>query len=174
MNIFKNNAGFTLVEIMVTMTILLIIFGAVGAAFSSGIISLSRGSDNIELQQKTRYVVESITKEIRGSYYTIIEGEALYILLNDTVDPEGVKSFKYKKSNSNLVRDTAKMSEDEVENWLENPEEFSYSGSNVIAYNVTVFEISQNESLITLQIELTGPEGYVFSLTTKSSPRGVL
>lgn len=174
MNVIKENKGFTLIEIMITMTILLIVFGAVGAAFSSGVISLSRGSDNIELQQKTRYVVESITKEIRASYYTIVEDEALYILLNDSDDPEGIKSFRYKKSNSNLVRDTAKMSEDDVENWLANPENFSYSGSNVIAYNVTVFEVSQNGSLIKLQIEITGPEGYSFSLSTKSSPRGVL
>ena len=60
--------GFTLIEILVTMTILGMIAALIGAAFKIGITSWEKGEERLDKLQRVRVIFDSMIQDIR-SYY---------------------------------------------------------------------------------------------------------
>lgn len=67
MRTFKRQ-GFTLIELMVALTILSLSMGAIYLSFSSGLSAWERGEETMATFQAMRRTLELLTREIRSSY----------------------------------------------------------------------------------------------------------
>lgn len=63
---FNNNRGLTLLELVVSMTVLLIILAAIVPLFSTSLSLTSNGMIQNNLRQEGRWMVDLISKELRG------------------------------------------------------------------------------------------------------------
>lgn len=69
----NNTNGFTLIEVMVVITILVLVIGALSTLFESSMYSWSRINNQTELQQNLRFGLNSIVDDIKKSK-GILEG----------------------------------------------------------------------------------------------------
>ena len=69
--------GFTLLEVLLAMTILSLIAVIIGVSLRLGIRAWERGESDSDDSQKLRYVVERLSQEIRSvyPYQMLIDGE---------------------------------------------------------------------------------------------------
>ncbi|MBI3088408.1 MAG: type II secretion system protein [Candidatus Omnitrophica bacterium] len=74
------SAGFTLIEVMIVLTILLGVFGAVLISFLVGRRSHVAGDAYVQVQQEARRAVDEMIKELRGS-----TTDRLFLVGTDTV-----------------------------------------------------------------------------------------
>jgi len=64
----RDEAGFTLTEVLVTMIIMLVVLSALYSIFDMGIRVFSFGNDKIEATEQARLGTEKMTREIRAAY----------------------------------------------------------------------------------------------------------
>ena len=64
----KEEGGFTLSEMMVTITIMMIVFFALYSIFDTGVRIFSYGSNKVEAAQSARLGLERMEREIRAAY----------------------------------------------------------------------------------------------------------
>jgi len=65
----RGAAGFTLVELLVAMAVASIVLVGAGLAFQFAAGTLASGSDQADVQQNARWVLERMMQEIRGAGY---------------------------------------------------------------------------------------------------------
>ena len=68
MNSKQDNSGFTLIEILVSLSIILVILGLIYGTYAATTQSLPRYKANITLDQEARILLRIMAREIRCSY----------------------------------------------------------------------------------------------------------
>jgi len=63
----RSDGGFTLVELLVAMTVLMIVVGALLDALDAGTRTEHRASDRIDEEQAVRLVLAQLTRDVRGA-----------------------------------------------------------------------------------------------------------
>ncbi|MFH0801560.1 MAG: prepilin-type N-terminal cleavage/methylation domain-containing protein, partial [bacterium] len=148
--------GFTLVEILVAMAILLLFLSIVGGLVWRGMIAYERGQTATQLQQTCRMAVDTVSADLRQAYMgTVAE---------DSSHPNGWK-FMIKDPLYNTAQPTPEhpVQEPAIMCWLENNSLYRQVESGtptVIASNITSFSISQqgNEKLWQVSVTVTVPK----------------
>jgi prepilin-type N-terminal cleavage/methylation domain-containing protein len=83
----RDTGGFTLVELLVAMSVASIVLVAAGLAFQFASGTLASGSDQADVQQNARWVLERMVQEIRGAGYdprATLGGSAFTALASQT------------------------------------------------------------------------------------------
>ena len=86
----RTQSAFTLVELMVTVTIISISLAAIYHTFSTGILAWERGEENMANQQEIRQTLHLITKEIRSSFISLTDDKTR--LLGENIEENGANS----------------------------------------------------------------------------------
>jgi len=82
----NNNKGFTLVEVMVVLTILVLVIAALSTLFESSMHSWSRVNNQTELQQNLRLSLNFITEDIKNSKGILEDSNENKIILKMSED----------------------------------------------------------------------------------------
>ncbi len=85
--------GFTLIELMVAITLFAIVIGAVSGVFVSGLREQRRALASAELLDQTSYVLEYMSRALRMAKKEIDEGCLLNHGLNYEITPRGGLRF---------------------------------------------------------------------------------
>ncbi|MBK5251158.1 MAG: prepilin-type N-terminal cleavage/methylation domain-containing protein [Peptostreptococcaceae bacterium] len=145
--------GFTLIELLVAIAIMAIVMVPMTMLSINGITSYYHEMEKIELMESARFSLFKITKQIRLSDQPVIsdtetenaENDSIIVMLNG-------KSYKYQLSDSNPTNLIEKI---------------DGGAENAIAENISIFDLSADGDLLTIDIELTGPKyGEVVNLKT--------
>jgi prepilin-type N-terminal cleavage/methylation domain-containing protein len=141
----KNNSGFTLIELVITMVITGILAGLFVNFFSIGANTFNLVSSSQDANQNFRIILERMGREVREAAKMSINSGTDFILVAD-IDEDGVYEYvRYFISGSDLHK-TIDGSDDSV--LLENIKvNFSGDTSRVTVY----FYTSSND--VTLQIQ---------------------
>ncbi|MBI3594574.1 MAG: prepilin-type N-terminal cleavage/methylation domain-containing protein [Nitrospirae bacterium] len=78
--VLRNNSGFTLTEIMVTVAIFAIVLTAVFATFTSQFNSYQTQEDVATVQEDIRSAAETLTRDIRNAGYGVGLGEGINVI----------------------------------------------------------------------------------------------
>ena len=96
----RREKGFTLLEVLLAMTILSLIAVIIGVSLKLGIRAWERGESDADDSQKLRYIVERLSQQIRSAYP--------YQML---IDGEKAIAFKGKSDSVFFVTSSVKSSE---------------------------------------------------------------
>jgi prepilin-type N-terminal cleavage/methylation domain-containing protein len=132
-NIVMYNGGFTLVELMAAIAIMAIILVPLTMVSLSGITTYYHEQEKIELMESGQFTLFKISKQIRMSNQQVASDvHYITVALSDG-------SYTYQLSGTSMV---------EIKDGTTNP----------IAENITEFDVSKSEDLLTIDLELTGPK----------------
>ena len=142
-----NRKGFSLIEMMVALSILsLLIIGSV-TFFSGGTRSWVTGQYQLEAQRNARYAIDRMVKEIRGGKNIISDSDGDTIVVSipdfDTADPDDYYEVTYSLLGTTIQRGTNPL----IENVLTGEAIFKYynnSGTEVTSPDATVSKIHIN------------------------------
>ncbi|MFH1045459.1 MAG: type II secretion system protein [Candidatus Omnitrophota bacterium] len=89
--------GFTLIELMIVLTVFGLILGAIFAVMYVGKQSWSQGGTKVEIQQEARRAMEEIVRELRESAQDVVTGvladgtayNAITFRMPDDIDGDG-------------------------------------------------------------------------------------
>ncbi len=96
----RGEHGFTLVELMVTMTIMMLVTGALLGALESGTTAEGRASARIDAQQSARLVLDQFSKDVRNA--TAVSAASANEI--DLVEPSGPVSWVFDPAGTQLTR----------------------------------------------------------------------
>lgn len=80
------SAGFSLIETMIVISIMVLVLGAVYAVYNLDQLAYRRGEANTELNQNGRVVLERLTREIRQANAIVTELPDLESYATDTIE----------------------------------------------------------------------------------------
>jgi prepilin-type N-terminal cleavage/methylation domain-containing protein len=66
--LLREESGFTLVEVLVTMTIMIVVLSALYGIFDMGLRTFSFGNNKVEAVENARLGLEKMEREIRAAY----------------------------------------------------------------------------------------------------------
>lgn len=138
--IFLNEKGFTLVEVLMALTILLIVLG-IAFNFLKTSFDLDRNiSQSVDLQQNARFAMQSIVRDLKnGTNIQLVNSQRIKF-----TDGLGTQTVEYRLSGDQLIRD---------ENNSNSPVASSISqlnfakGGDLITINLTASQNNQQVSL---------------------------
>jgi hypothetical protein len=87
MRFLKEETGFTLSEMMVTITIMMIVFFALYSIFDTGVRIFSFGSNKVEAVESARLGLERMEREIRAAYPVGTDGHLFFSANGTTSNP---------------------------------------------------------------------------------------
>lgn len=97
------NNGMTLVEVLVTLTILGILAVSIYTVFKSGLDAWSKAKTRLEIYQNARVIIDQLTKELQGAFvgggatFTGTDGttDAVEFVANILTSEKYAPNFKY-------------------------------------------------------------------------------
>jgi Tfp pilus assembly protein PilW len=87
MRFLKEETGFTLSEMMVTITIMMIVFFALYSIFDTSVRIFSYGSNKVEATESARLGLERMEREIRAAYPVGTDGYLFFSANGTTSNP---------------------------------------------------------------------------------------
>jgi Tfp pilus assembly protein PilW len=87
MRFLKEETGFTLSEMMVTITIMMIVFFALYSIFDTSVRIFSYGSNKVEATESARLGLERMEREIRAAYPVGTDGHLFFSANGTTSNP---------------------------------------------------------------------------------------
>ncbi|MDO9399557.1 MAG: prepilin-type N-terminal cleavage/methylation domain-containing protein [bacterium] len=106
-----NSRGFTLMEIMVSVSLFVVIMLLTGSIFSLAQKSYNKSSDLAELTQNSRVCIDRLSRELRQSIYVITELQSTEeestseIFFQDGHDISQITYLRYYLYNNELIRE---------------------------------------------------------------------
>lgn len=87
MRFLKEEKGFTLTEMLVTITIMMIVFFSLYSIFDTGVRIFSYGSNKVEAAESARLGLERMEREIRAAYPVGTDGHLFFSANGTTSNP---------------------------------------------------------------------------------------
>jgi type II secretory pathway pseudopilin PulG len=150
--------GFTLIEIVIALTLFIIILGGVSAILFSGLDSWTHGEEQIDVVQNMRIGLDKMVREIREAVDITSSGDTYIqftvpIVDDNSLDFTGsVKSmgYQYDSADQELERKVVGSTPQPVASRIKNIT-FSYSGTPTKIVNITMVGVSKDGQEITME-----------------------
>jgi len=151
----RRKNGFTLVEILAAMALLLLFLAIVGGLVWHGMLAYNRGQVAAQVQQTCRTAVDTVSADLRQAYLGTVE--------EDSSKPNGWK-FMIKDPLYDSVHPTPEhpLQEHAIKCWMENNNLYRQVESGtptVIASHITSFKVNRqgNDKLWQVKVTVTVP-----------------
>ncbi len=177
---FREEAGYTLVEILITTMILVLALGGAYSLFSGGVRSYKIGEARMDVQQNVRTAVAQVAREVKSAkqvrdmqttidsvLYSSANSSNLFLQMSDG---SVVIYYYYAPAGSSLEQK-------ELRRAVRNFGALSFTGVTAVAYNLSSVQFMYDKTpitasrVITIKIEGSGEDGRKYNLETKSSIR---
>ncbi len=112
---FKNEKGMTLVELLAALALMSIIIALIGSAHIFGQKQYRNQTEEINYQEQVRYVMATITKEIRST-------ESDKVMITNEINKITLGTTSYKLDQPNFYKNSTVLS-DKISNFIINEED---------------------------------------------------
>jgi len=161
--------GFTLIEMLVAVTIFVTVITVASAIFVSGLRAQRQSLAYQQLLDQTSYLMEYMSRAIRMAKKDM-DGSCIAAKLNYEFDGQCLKFKNYKGECRQFCLETGRLKEikEDVQNYLTSPE------LEVKKFNVTLTGQTQNDKLqplVSIFLNIEGKEQSKIKIQTSISQR---
>ncbi|MFH1360811.1 MAG: hypothetical protein ABIJ41_07265 [Candidatus Omnitrophota bacterium] len=147
---FNNNFGFSLVEVLFTVAIIIFVVSLLYSSFSTGNLSWQQYQCSTEVQRQARQALVTLARELReAENFSIVTQDANNVEVNFSRDGYGAITFAWATSGA------------QANQILRN--------DNVIAHDISALSFIDNTTSVTINVtaSATPPNGNPISLNLK-------
>lgn len=164
-----NNKGFTLIELMVAVTIFSLLVAASSGIFISSLRSQRQGLATQEVLNQTSYLMEYMSKALRMAKKDLLGTCTGTAKLNYTFENQCIKFQNYQGSCQQFCLDSGRL-KDQDNNYLTS-ESLTVSSFNVALLGAEQPPADNNQPRITVFLGIQGKEGSNIQIQTTISQR---
>ena len=103
MNLIRSNKGLTLIELLVTLTIISFVLASIYTFYLAGLRGWHRSIDQIEAQQSARIAMDKIIRELRFAHEISLHDQSREIRFKITGDS---RTLRFRREGPELIYDS--------------------------------------------------------------------